>query len=108
MNNQDIYDFLKEKGIRYKVTEHEAVFSMEELDKADMPNKDCLAKNLFVRDDKKENYYLITVKGRETCGPQGVQKDFRVEAPLLRPEGGSAGISRSTSRVGVALRPTER
>ncbi len=36
INKQDIYDCLKEKGIRHEVTEHEAVFSMEELDKADM------------------------------------------------------------------------
>lgn len=28
-----------------------------------MPYPECDAKNLFVRDDKKRNYYLITVKG---------------------------------------------
>ncbi|MDY3118359.1 MAG: prolyl-tRNA synthetase associated domain-containing protein [Peptoniphilus sp.] len=63
MNKQAIYDFLKEKNIPYEVDEHEAVMNMEELNKVDLlyPKRD--AKNLFVRDDKKKNYYLITVFG---------------------------------------------
>ena len=36
---------------------------MEELDAVELPYPDCDAKNLFVRDDKKRNYYLITVRG---------------------------------------------
>lgn len=45
------------------MTEHEAVFNMAELDSVDLPYPDRDAKNLFVRDDKKKNYYLITVMG---------------------------------------------
>lgn len=62
MNKQEIYVYLKEKGICYEVTEHKAVFNMEELSSIEMPYKEFDAKNLFIRDDKK-NYYLITVKG---------------------------------------------
>lgn len=36
---------------------------MEELDSIELPYPEWDAKNLFVRDDKKRNYYLITVKG---------------------------------------------
>ena len=36
---------------------------MEELSKIEIPYPGQDAKNLFVRDDKKRNYYLITVKG---------------------------------------------
>lgn len=36
---------------------------MEELSKIDIPYPEADAKNLFIRDDKKRNYYLITVKG---------------------------------------------
>ena len=36
---------------------------MEELKELDIPYPEYDAKNLFVRDDKKRNYYLITVKG---------------------------------------------
>lgn len=31
-DKQDIYDLLSEKGIWYEVTEHPAVFNMEELE----------------------------------------------------------------------------
>ena len=60
---QEIYDYLKEHGIWHEITEHEAVFNMEELDAVELPYPDADAKNLFVRDDKRRNYYLITVKG---------------------------------------------
>ncbi len=63
MNKQETYDFLIQKGIDYEVTEHKAVFNMAELDEVNLPYPECDAKNLFVRDDKKRNYYLITVKG---------------------------------------------
>lgn len=63
MNKQEIYNFLNEKGVPFEITEHEAVFNMEELSHVDIPYPEADAKNLFVRDDKKRNYYLITVKG---------------------------------------------
>ena len=63
MTKQETYDYLTNKGVSYEVTEHAAVFNMEELDEIELPYPDSDAKNLFVRDDKKRNYYLITVKG---------------------------------------------
>lgn len=63
MTKQETYQYLTAHGITYEVTEHTAVFNMEELDAVELPYPDCDAKNLFVRDDKKRNYYLITVKG---------------------------------------------
>lgn len=63
MNKKEIYEYLKKKNIWHEITEHEAVYNMEELSEVDMPYPEADAKNLFVRDDKKRNYYLITVKG---------------------------------------------
>lgn len=63
MNKQEIYDLIKSKNIWYEITEHKAVYNMEELKEVDIPYPEYDAKNLFVRDDKKRNYYLITVKG---------------------------------------------
>ena len=65
MNKQDVYNFIKSKGIWYEITEHKAVFSMDELSEVEVPYPEYDAKNLFVRDDKKRNYYLITVKGNK-------------------------------------------
>lgn len=63
MNKTEVYQYLSERKIAYEVTEHKAVFNMEELDSVQLPYPEWDAKNLFVRDDKKRNYYLITVKG---------------------------------------------
>lgn len=73
MNKQEIYAFLKEKNIWHEITEHKAVYTMGELLEVDVPYPSADAKNLFIRDDKKRNYYLITV-----CGNKRVDlKEFR-------------------------------
>lgn len=63
MDKQETYDYLESRGIEFETTEHQAVYNMEELEAVQLPYPDRDAKNLFVRDDKKRNYYLITVKG---------------------------------------------
>lgn len=60
---QSIYEYLNSLGIDYEVTEHRAVYNMAELSDVSFPYPESIAKNLFVCDDKKRNYYLITVKG---------------------------------------------
>lgn len=65
MTKQETYDFLKQSGVWFEVTEHEAVFTMEALMQVEVPYPEADAKNLFVRDDKKRNYYLITVRGEK-------------------------------------------
>ena len=63
MNKEETYDYLTSQNISYEVLEHKAVYNMEELDSIELPYPEWGAKNLFVRNDKKSNYYLITVKG---------------------------------------------
>ena len=63
INKKETHQFLNDHGVDYEITEHKAVFNMEELNAIELPYPDWDAKNLFVRDDKKKNYYLITVKG---------------------------------------------
>ncbi len=63
MDKQQIYDYLKQENVWHEITEHKAVYNMAELSSIEIPYPEYDAKNLFVRDDKKRNYYLITVKG---------------------------------------------
>ena len=63
MNKQEIYALLSTRNIWHEVTEHKAVYNMAEVAEIHLPYPEADAKNLFVRDDKKRNYYLITVKG---------------------------------------------
>ncbi len=75
MNKQQVYDFLTEQGIWFEVTEHGAVYNMKELACVNLPYPEADAKNIFVRDDKKQNYYLLTVKGDKRVN----LKEFRKE-----------------------------
>ena len=61
MNKQDIYNLLDRENIPYKAVEHEAVYTIEGMLALNLPHSDRVAKNLFLRDDKK-NFYLLTVR----------------------------------------------
>lgn len=63
---QDIYNILKEMNIDYSVTEHKPVYTIEEMNDLGMENIDYVIKNLFIRDDKKKNYYLVLVQKDKT------------------------------------------
>lgn len=75
MDKQQTYDYLTNHKINYETTEHEAVFNMDELGRVDVPYPGRDAKNLFVRDDKKQNYYMITVKGAKRVDLKQFKKD---------------------------------
>lgn len=73
MTKHEVYEFLKSRNISYEITEHKAIYTMDELSQIDVLYPESDAKNLFVRDDKKRNYYLITV-----CGDKRVNlKEFK-------------------------------
>lgn len=74
MKKQEIYDYLTASGIVFEVTEHEAVYTMEELANIPLAHPEAEAKNLFVRDDKKQHYYLITVPGEKRVDLKVFQK----------------------------------
>lgn len=65
MNKAEIYEFIKKRGLWQETVEHGAVYNMAEVALIDLPHPEADAKNLFIRDDKKKNYYLITVKGNK-------------------------------------------
>lgn len=77
MNKQQIYDYLQENSIWHEITEHKAVYNMAELAEVPCPYPEADAKNLFVRDDKKQNYYLITVKGEKRVNLKAFRKAQR-------------------------------
>lgn len=82
MNKTETYEFLKKENIDFEVTEHRAVYNMAELAEVEMPYPECDAKNLFVRDDKRRDYYLITIKG-----------DKRVDLKAFRREMGTRPLT---------------
>lgn len=83
MDKTGVYDFLREHVIEHEITEHPAVYNMAELDSIELPYPEWQAKNLFVRDDKKQNYYLITVKGDKRVDLKEFRKHHGLRALSL-------------------------
>lgn len=79
MKKEDIYNLLKEKGIWHEITEHGEVFTMEDLMKLDLPYPDRDAKNVFLRDEKKKNYYLVTLIGDKRLDIKKFQEDYQTK-----------------------------
>lgn len=82
MTKQETYDYLTTHGVDFEVTEHPAVFNMAEVAEIPLPHPEADAKNLFVRDDKKLHYYMITVQG-----------DKRVDLKKFRKQHGLRSLS---------------
>lgn len=86
MEKQEIYAFLRDRNLWHEITEHAAVYNMAEVAQIEVPYPEADAKNLFLRDDKKRNYYLVTVKG-----------DKRVDLKKLRQENGTRSLRFASS-----------
>ena len=76
MDKQGIYNFLESRGVEFEAVEHGAVWTMDELQDVEIPHKEADAKNLFIRDDKKNNYYLITVRGNKRLDLKAFRKMY--------------------------------
>lgn len=76
MTRSELLKLLDSSGIPYEITEHVPVYTIEEMLKANLPHPEEIAKNLFVRDDKKRNYYLITVKEDRVIKLKAFQEQF--------------------------------
>ena len=74
MNKQDIYARLNEKQLWHEITEHQAVYHMDDFSGVELPYPEADAKSLFIRDDKKQNYYLLTVPGSKRVDLKAFRK----------------------------------
>ena len=79
---EEIYHLLKEKGIAFEKLEHQAVYTMEDMDKAGITARGTVCKNLFLRDAKGKNHFLVTVP-----------EEKRVDLKILTEKIGSTKLS---------------
>ena len=61
MNKAEILQYLTDKQIPFTKYEHEPIFSVEEGDKSNLPNREKVIRNLFLCDAKKKNFYLVSL-----------------------------------------------
>lgn len=75
MDKTEIYRFLAKIQVPYEVLEHQAVYTVQDAALLETPYTDSGAKNLFLRDDKKQNYYLITLKDEKKIDLKAFSSD---------------------------------
>lgn len=55
-----VLDFLNQEQIPYEMTEHESVYTMEDMERVGLDKLGTICKNLFIRDAKGKRHFLIT------------------------------------------------
>ena len=66
MTRLEILEMLADLNISHHVIDHPAAHTVEEMDDLALPDTDQIAKNLFLRDDKKQHYYLVSIQKDKT------------------------------------------
>lgn len=59
---EEIIKFLDDNKIEYKLIEHKAVYTMDDIQKLNIENYGVEVKNLFLRDEKGKNHFLIVAR----------------------------------------------
>lgn len=59
---QKVYNSLKELNIDYFVSDHKAVFTIDEMNSIGIGHNGIIAKNLFLRDAKGKRHFLVTIR----------------------------------------------
>ena len=77
MTKEEIYQLLDEKNISYEGFNHKAVYTMEDLDSIKLPYPNLDAKNILVRDDKKQEFYLITIRKEKRVNLKEFRKTYQ-------------------------------
>lgn len=57
---QKVLDFLSREQIPYEITEHEPVYTMDNMERIGLDKLGTICKNLFIRDAKGKRHFLIT------------------------------------------------
>lgn len=81
-NRENIIERLRELNIPYEIKEHEAAFTMEELNRAGLNLEGAICKNLFLRDFKGKRHMLVVLRG-----------DKQADLVLIRSEINSSRLS---------------
>lgn len=77
MNAQEkVFERLKELGIKYEVTNHPAVFTIEEMDNLNITQEGDVCKNLFLRDDKGKRHFLVVLEKDKKADLKSLQSQL--------------------------------
>lgn len=76
MPKKTVIEYLDLNEIEYDVIDHEAIFTITQLENFDdFPDKEKIAKNLFLRNDNGKKHYLVLIRSDKTVD----LKDLRTQ-----------------------------
>ena len=73
---------LESAAIKYEVTEHQPIYTVEEGEALKLPHPEAIARTLFLCDDKHHNFWLVTLP-----------KDKKLDLKALRAQLGSRRLT---------------
>lgn len=76
MDIEIILNQLMELNVQYQIIKHPPVYTIEDVTQISNLDFDKIIKNLFVRDDKKENYYLLLIKNNKRINLNKLRKEI--------------------------------
>ena len=76
MNKEDIFARLKHQGILYHVAEHKAVTTIAEKTLCFPADAEVIAKNLFLCDDRRQDYYLVLLQNDKVLNLKSLREQI--------------------------------
>lgn len=73
---EEVRNLLDKKGISYEWVEHEAAYTIDDMVRMGFDENLDVAKNLFIRDGKGSNHYIIVVRSDKKVDLKGFGKTF--------------------------------
>lgn len=75
-SKEAVYALLGDKGIVYECMEHPPVYTMKDTEAAGITKKGAICKNLFLRDAKGTNHYLVTLPSAKRVNLKGLAEQL--------------------------------
>jgi len=70
---QKVFAHLDEMGVSYRVSEHPAVYTIEEMENLQLDKLGGIVKNLFLRDAKGRRHFLVMMRQDKKVDLKGLQ-----------------------------------
>lgn len=77
-----VLSLLESAALKYEVTEHQPIYTVEEGEALKLPHPEAIARTLFLCDDKHQNFWLVTLP-----------KDKKLDLKALRAQLGSRRLT---------------
>ena len=91
-----VLSLLESAALKYEVTEHQPIYTVEEGEALKLPHPEAIARTLFLCDDKHQNFWLVTLP-----------KDKKLDLKALRAQLGSRRLTFAMQKAECRLLLTQ-